>query len=136
MAKILVVEDEPNITRLIIARLRLEFSKIQKELPEIVMASTATLAIKLINSLVPAVVILDIGLPDMSGKEVLTACADVIADHGTEIIIYSAKSMLEISQDPLLAGYIFIEKGDDPAPLITAIKNALTNFLQNQSASI
>ncbi len=68
-ARILVVEDEPDVAQL-------ERSVLERSDYEVEVAHTGEQALKTVQSYKPDVVILDIGLPDISGLDVCTTISD------------------------------------------------------------
>ena len=84
MAKILIADDEPNIV------ISLEYL-MKREGHEVLVARQGTDALALIRSERPALVLLDVMMPGMSGFEV---CQAVRADEslaGVKLLLLSAK---------------------------------------------
>jgi two-component system, OmpR family, KDP operon response regulator KdpE len=79
--KILVVDDEPQILRFLRPSLTAAGY-------EVVTAETAAAAVKAIATIAPELVILDLGLPDADGKDVI---AEVRAWSKVPIIVLSAR---------------------------------------------
>ena len=85
--KILTVDDDP--TNLKILRIHLE------DKCELKQADSGTQALELVNTFRPAVVLLDIMMPNMSGYEVLKKIRSDKNNFYVKIIFLSSKSMLE-----------------------------------------
>jgi len=121
--KILVVDDEPQIRRL------LRTSLVPQKF-EIAEASTATAAVKLLAADSFDLVILDLGLPDRSGIEVI---GEIRAMSQIPIIVLSVRSdeagkvkALELGADD------YITKPFGMAELVTRIRVALRHRYQAQ----
>jgi two-component system OmpR family response regulator len=97
-ARVLVVDDEPNITELVAMALRYEGFNVKT-------AATGRAALTAVNEFSPALVILDIMLPDIDGVEVLRR----LNSAGTKvpIIFLTAKDATEDKVHGLTIG------GDD-----------------------
>ena len=80
--KILVVEDEPNISRLIC-------SVLKKQGYEVIQAWNGKEGLMLLSSACPDLVILDLGLPDMDGMELLRELREW---SGMPVIVVSART--------------------------------------------
>ena len=92
--KILVIEDEKSISRLICSVLR-------KQEYEVIQAWTGKEAMMLLSSACPDLVILDLGLPDMDGMEILQSLRSW---SGMPVIVVSARSHERDKVDALDAG--------------------------------
>ena len=92
--RVLLVEDEANIRTVMTAML--EAADYQ-----VILAETCSLALNLFSSYQPDVVILDLGLPDMDGVEIIRK---VRTWSNTPIIVVSARSDEEDKVDALDAG--------------------------------
>jgi two-component system OmpR family response regulator len=97
-ARVLVVDDEPNITELVAMALRYEGFTVKT-------ASTGRGAITAVSQFDPAVVILDVMLPDIDGLDVLRRLN--AAGHKVPIIFLTAKDATEDKVHGLTVG------GDD-----------------------
>lgn len=95
MTKILIAEDEPVIRDLI--KLFLESKGFQ-----VSVASSGKEAIRLFNLERPNIMILDIGLPDMDGLELLSKVKTTAPD--TKVIVTTGYSSDEIRQKALSLG--------------------------------
>jgi DNA-binding NarL/FixJ family response regulator len=80
--RVLLVDDVPDVRRLVKTALR--FRGVFAVVGE---AATGTEAIALAGKLRPDIVVLDIGLPDLAGQEVLTRIRDVTP--ATKVVIFS-----------------------------------------------
>lgn len=80
--KILLVEDEDNIRNLV-------FTMLESAGYQVIQAETCAAAITMVASHMPDLIILDLGLPDMDGLELLKF---VRKDLLTPIIVLSARS--------------------------------------------
>ena len=92
--KILVIEDEKSISRLICSVLR-------KQEYEVIQAWSGKEAMMLISSACPDLVILDLGLPDMDGMEILR---ELRGWSGMPVIVLSARSHEQDKVEALDAG--------------------------------
>jgi two-component system, NarL family, invasion response regulator UvrY len=115
LIKVLVIEDHPIV--------RDGCQRIFNRRPDIEMveASTATDGLTTNKSFQPDVVVLDIGLPDASGFDILPK---LLADNGKAAIIvlsmYGTQSFVTSALEKGAAGYI--TKNDDPNTLLVAIE--------------
>jgi len=122
-SKILVVDDEPQIRRL------LKTTLVPQKF-EIAEAGTATIALKRIEQEAFDLIILDLGLPDRSGIEVIE---EVRKTSSVPIIVLSVRSdeagkvrALELGADD------YITKPFGMAELVTRIRVALRHRYQAQ----
>jgi DNA-binding response OmpR family regulator len=83
MQRIIIVDDEPTIVHIIAQRLR-------RDGFEVAAAATGEAALALIGELQPAAVLIDVGLPDIDGFEVLRRLRD--AGSSLPIIMLTAHS--------------------------------------------
>ena len=97
-ARVLVVDDEPNITELVAMALRYEGFTVKT-------AATGRGALTAVSQFAPALVILDVMLPDIDGMEVLRRLN--VAGHKVPIIFLTAKDATEDKVHGLTVG------GDD-----------------------
>ena len=97
-ARVLVVDDEPNITELVAMALRYEGFTVKT-------AATGRGAITAVSQFSPALVILDVMLPDIDGLEVLKRLN--ASGHKVPIIFLTAKDATEDKVHGLTVG------GDD-----------------------
>lgn len=114
--RILVVDDEPQIQRFLRpALLAVDY--------EVIEASTAAEAKRLIASRAPDVVVLDLGLPDGDGKQVI---ADVRTWSQVPIIVLSARDRESEKIDALdLGANDYVEKPFGIGELLARIRTAL-----------
>ena len=97
-ARVLVVDDEPNITELVSMALRYEGFSVKT-------AATGRAALTAVSQFSPALVILDVMLPDIDGLEVLRRLNS--AGHRVPIIFLTARDATEDKVHGLTVG------GDD-----------------------
>ena len=119
--KILVVEDEPNISRLIC-------SVLKKQGYEVIQAWNGKEGLMLLSSACPDLVILDLGLPDMDGMELLRELREW---SGMPVIVVSARTHERDKVEALDAGaddYLTKPFGSDEllARVRTAIRHTRT----------
>ena len=124
-ARILVVDDEPQILRF----LRPSLSAAGYE---VITAETAEAAIKAIATAAPELVILDLGLPDRDGKDVIT---EVRAWSKVPIIVLSARdreaekvAALDLGADDYINKPFGI--GELMARMRTALRHRLEDALE------
>ncbi len=116
MATILVVEDEPLTAEVLAALLR-------QEGYQVCVGRTGADALQLAREHKPEVVILDIGLPDLSGVEV---CRRLREFSAAEILILSARRQEADKVVGLDAGADdYITKPYSPAELLARVRAAL-----------
>jgi two-component system, OmpR family, response regulator len=97
-ARVLVVDDEPNITELVAMALRYEGFSVKT-------AATGRAALTAVSQFSPALVILDVMLPDIDGLEVMRRLNS--SGHKVPIIFLTAKDATEDKVHGLTVG------GDD-----------------------
>jgi len=119
--KILVIEDEKNISRLICTVLR-------KQGYEVIQAWSAKEALMILSSTCPDLAILDLGLPDRDGMDILR---DLRGWSGLPVIVVSARSHERDKVEALDAGaddYLTKPFGTDEllARVRTAIRHTRT----------
>jgi len=121
LPKILIVDDEPQILRFLRASLPAHGY-------ECVEAATGSLAVKAFIHERPDALILDLGLPDQDGFEVIKA---IRANALTPIIVLSARSDVEGKVRALeLGADDYVTKPFDMAELLARLKAALRHGLQ------
>lgn len=119
MPKILVVDDEEDVVRL------LEF-RLAKEGFNVVSARDGQTALSLTEQEKPDLVVLDIMMPLMDGMEVLRQIRSRRAMSKTPIIMLTAKtSSLTVDEARQLWVSDYIMKPFDPEKLVTKVKKAL-----------
>jgi two-component system KDP operon response regulator KdpE len=115
-ARILVVDDEPQIQRFLKPALTASDY-------DVIVAATAREAKHLAVTRAPDLVILDLGLPDRDGKEVI---AELRAFSPFPIIVLSARGQEQEKVDALDAGADdYVEKPFSIAELLARIRTAL-----------
>lgn len=116
--KILIVEDEDNINTLVSALL-------ESNGYQVITSSTVQGGLMLFNSHNPDLIILDLGLPDMDGKELLKK---IRKDHLTPIIVLSARSD---EKDKILALDLgandYVTKPFGSGELVARVRSCLRN---------
>ena len=118
--KVLVVDDEPDY--LLIA------SRIAKSAGcSVVSAAAALPGVELAGRELPDLILLDVGLPDVSGFEAARRIRKVPALAKTPIIFFTVRSELDMVSEGLglgAAGYVL--KPFDPDDLLRRIKAAVS----------
>lgn len=123
---ILIVEDEPNICNLIAAALTSNHYKV-------ITCKTGKEAISLIPSHCPEIVLLDLGLPDIDGLEVIK---QVRSWYTMSIIVISARVDEKSKVSALDAGADdYITKPFGTSELLARIRTALRHNLKADSKS-
>lgn len=118
--RVLVVDDEPDYLRIasaIAAKAGCEVAAAAAALPGIELAAKAP----------PALILLDVGLPDISGFEAARRLRKLPGLARTPIIFFTVRSELDMVSEGLklgAAGYVL--KPFDPAELLRRIKAAVT----------
>jgi len=126
---VLVVEDDPKFARLVQHMLFGEGF-------EVTFADKGSAALDWLRSNRASAVVLDLGLPDMSGKEALRR---IRAEHPSlPVIIATADEGIESVVECMSAGAIdYVPKAIDPQRLITAVRNACERgVLESRLASV
>jgi two-component system cell cycle response regulator DivK len=98
VATILVVEDTP-------ANLALASKLLRAAHHEVLAAETARAGIELARAHRPDLVLLDLGLPDMDGWQVLTQMRSDPDTHGLRVVAFTAHAMVGDEQRVLDAGF-------------------------------
>jgi len=117
--KVLVVDDEPDYLR-IASRIA------AKAGCSVVMAPAALKGVALAEKELPALILLDVGLPDISGFEAARRLRKIPALARTPIIFFTVRSELDMVAEGLklgAAGYVL--KPFDPDELLRRIKAAV-----------
>lgn len=118
MKKILIVEDDPAIVRLLKVAMKINSY-------ESIVATTGLEGISLFLSNNPDLVLLDLGLPDIEGAEVLS---QIKAQSNTPVIIVSARGKEKEKVDALDAGATdYITKPFNVNELLARIRVAFRN---------
>ncbi len=118
-AKILVVDDEPHIVRLV-------SFKLKKAGFDVITADHGRQALDLALSERPAVVLLDVMLPDIDGYTVCCRLKKQLGDDAPAIALLTARSQ----QADMLQGHrcgadSYITKPFDPDDLLTSVEQLL-----------
>jgi len=115
-AKILVVDDEPQIRRLLRAALdRAGYAVVE--------AGTAREALSLLQTQKPELVLLDLGLPDRDGLEILPL---ILAQSDAKVLVVSAREATEEKVAALdLGADDFVTKPFDTDELLARVRVAL-----------
>jgi DNA-binding response OmpR family regulator len=124
---ILIVEDEPDTAEMIAEMLRLNGYQIIK-------SYAGAPAVNLIAMQKPAVVVLDLMMPDISGLEVLRFMRNDPEFASTPVIVVSAKSLPDDIKTGLEAGAsIYLTKPVAYLDLKSAVEDAIRR-VEQQSA--
>ena len=117
MDKILIAEDE-KMTRLTLSRL------LEKEGLRVVEALDGSQAVALFRSERPAVVILDLMMPVMSGMEVIRVLKEI--DPSVPVIIATSSGDISTAVETMkLGAYDFLVKPVNPGKLAMTVRRAL-----------
>jgi DNA-binding response OmpR family regulator len=123
-AKILVVDDEPNVLRMVSYTLQIEGY-------EVVAAQNGAEALSKAQSEAPDLVILDVMMPDMSGIEVCKKLRDQPETIDLPIIMFSALSQVADKVKCLEAGADeYLTKPITPEELVARVKALLGRYRQ------
>jgi len=117
---ILVIDDDPSISR--------AFAMILAEDHEVATASNAAQGLARLAEHEPDLVLLDIGLPDMDGLEVLKRIKQTAPD--TVVIMVTAHQEIRTVVDAVKFGaYDYLVKPVDRQGLLVTVNNALENSI-------
>lgn len=117
--KILIVDDDPDIRELLALRLRSHGY-------EIAFAADAVMALNVLRSEQPDLVLLDVGLPGGDGMVVMERMKQFPALAHLPVIVVTARDPSTTKDRALEAGARnFFEKPIDQAELLEAIRGAL-----------
>ena len=115
---VLLVDDDPDLVRL------LEFALSSAEIPS-ASAGTGAEALALLEELAPAALVLDLGLPDMDGKEVLAELRKRQPD--LPVVVLTASSEVSDAVACMQLGATdYVNKPCEPTRLVTTVRNAIT----------
>jgi two-component system, OmpR family, KDP operon response regulator KdpE len=124
--KILVIEDEPTICKFIDATLSANHYKV-------ILCRTGKEGIALISSHCPDLVLLDLGLPDMDGLQVIK---EVREWASLPILVVSARTDEHSKVEALDAGGDdYITKPFGTSELLARIRTALRHYVKSESKS-
>ena len=116
---VLVIEDEENIASFICKTLKLNGYKT-------ITASAGREALSIIHSQCPDLILLDLGLPDMDGMEIIRQVREW---SSTPIIVVSARIQEQEKVDALDAGADdYITKPFDPAEVQARVRSQLRRY--------
>lgn len=118
MARLLVVEDDPDILALISARCRAAGHKV-------LTATSGPQALEALGGTPPDVAILDVGLPNMTGFELLTELRKLEGMDSLPAIFLSARVQQESIDAGHALGAAYLTKPFVASALLAAIQNAL-----------
>jgi len=119
--KILLVDDNPSITKM-----TSKFFKLQGDSYQVDIANNGAEGVSKYSSFQPDVVILDLAMPVMDGKETLVRILSM--DKDATVIIASASGSQDIVDECLKKGARgFVEKPFSPEELLTMINNTLSS---------
>jgi DNA-binding response OmpR family regulator len=117
--RILVVDDEADQVEALSYRLR----KLGYDAPT---ASSGEQALESATSVVPDLILLDLGLPDLNGFDVCQQLGDNAATCGVPVIILSGMETDDVVRRARSAGCAYyLRKPYDPNVLLTLIQNTL-----------
>ena len=123
MIKLLHVEDDPDIRQ--IAKLSLELSG---EF-EIVQCNSGPEAIAQLDSFTPDIILLDMMMPGMTGKETLLHIRQMPAFEQTPAVFMTARAQKsELEELRAIGAADVISKPFDPLSLSDQIKQAIASF--------
>jgi DNA-binding response OmpR family regulator len=116
MLTILIAEDEPNVVELV--RVTLEDDRVR-----VVPAPDGASALELAARLQPGLVLLDVGLPDVSGLEVCRRLRLDSATAGTPIVMLTAAAQQDDVARGLAAGAtVYLTKPFSPVRLLSLVE--------------
>lgn len=120
--KLLLVEDERNIRSVMT-------SLLESEDYQVIQAGTCAAARSLFLSYRPDLLILDLGLPDMDGLQIIRTVRE---DSATPIIVLSARSTEQDKVEALdLGANDYVSKPFGPAELLARVRAALRSSFWN-----
>ena len=115
----LVIDDSPDVHRLLQARLRTEHLKIEQ-------ANNGSDGLRLAVANPPAIILLDIEMPEMDGFEVLRALKDNPATLDVPVIILSGHSTMQDKVTAFDLGAVdYVTKPFEPTELRVRVRSAL-----------
>ena len=118
--RILLVDDDPGLTALLdLVFRRAEF--------EVVVANSGLDGLKKAIELGPALILLDIMMPDLNGIEVCKRLRDMPGMSGLPVLILSASGNKHDRDQALAAGAdAFIQKPVSPTELVSRVNSLLS----------
>jgi len=115
---VLLVDDDPDLVRL------LELALSSAEIPSASVGAGAE-ALARLEELAPAAVVLDLGLPDMDGKEVLAELRK--RQPELPVVVLTASSEVSDAVACMQLGATdYVNKPCEPTRLVTSVRNAIT----------
>jgi DNA-binding NtrC family response regulator len=120
MDKVLIAEDE-KVTRISLVR------TLEKEGLQVVEATDGAQAVELFRKELPEVVILDLNMPVMDGRQAITVLKEI--NPSIPVIIATATGDLSTAVELMkLGAYDFLVKPVEPGKLIITVKRAIEKF--------
>jgi two-component system, OmpR family, KDP operon response regulator KdpE len=116
---VLLVDDEPILLRMLEVNLRMSGFDVRT-------ASNGAAAIEAAEAAKPAVVVLDLGLPDLPGWEVLSRLRELDDLRRTPVVVVSGSDR-DAAGDPGYAAdvHAFLTKPVEPADLVEIVRRAI-----------
>ena len=122
MVTIVIAEDEPNVVELV--RVTLEDDRVR-----VIAAPDGTSALELAARLQPGLVLLDVGLPDVSGVEVCRRLRLDPSTAATPIVMLTAAAQQEDVARGLAAGAtVYLTKPFSPVRLLSLVEQLLPDL--------
>ena len=115
---VLVVDDEPILLRMLEVNLRMAGFEVRT-------AATGGAALASANGEAPDAVVLDLGLPDLQGWEVLSKLRAIDGLERTPVVVLSGSDR-DAAGDPGYAAdvHAFLTKPVEPADLVEIVRRA------------
>jgi CheY-like chemotaxis protein len=115
---VLLVDDEPILVRMLEVNLRVAGFEVRT-------ATSGTGALESARAVTPDVVVLDLGLPDLSGWEVLSGLRALDDLRSTPVVVLSGSDR-DAAGDPGYAAdvHAFLTKPVEPADLVEIVRRA------------
>jgi two-component system KDP operon response regulator KdpE len=116
---VLLVDDEPILLRMLEVNLQMAGFDVRT-------ASSGAAAIETAVAAKPAVVVLDLGLPDLPGWEVLARLREIDDLRRTPVVVVSGTDR-DAAGDPGYAAdvHAFLTKPVEPADLVEIVRRAI-----------
>ena len=122
MVTIVIAEGEPNVVELV--RVTLEDDRVR-----VIAAPDGTSALELAARLQPGLVLLDVGLPDVSGVEVCRRLRLDPSTAATPIVMLTAAAQQEDVARGLAAGAtVYLTKPFSPVRLLSLVEQLLPDL--------
>jgi two-component system KDP operon response regulator KdpE len=115
---VLIVDDEPVLLRLLEVNLGMGGFEVRT-------AATGAAALASASARAPDVVVLDLGLPDLTGWEVLAGLREIDGLERTPVVVLSGSDR-DAAGDPGYAAdvHAFLTKPVEPADLVEIVRRA------------